>query len=80
MFQDCSPEKYCKTVRCDTFILEKESDVEVKLSAHVQFRDLKERAKVCSNNTQTEHTPHIQLKVVNIEFTDMYLLCRILTF
>uniref|UniRef100_A0A4W6DAS3 VWFA domain-containing protein n=1 Tax=Lates calcarifer TaxID=8187 RepID=A0A4W6DAS3_LATCA len=42
---DCSPEKYCKTVRCDTFILEKESDVEVKLSAHVQFRDLKERAK-----------------------------------
>ncbi|GLD61092.1 integrin alpha-L-like protein [Lates japonicus] len=42
---DCSPEKYCKIIRCDTFILDKESDVEVKLSAHVQFRDLKERIK-----------------------------------
>ncbi|KAM7009680.1 integrin alpha-L [Tautogolabrus adspersus] len=39
-----SPEKYCKMVKCDSFILEKESAVEFVLSGDVQFKDLHEYA------------------------------------
>nr|XP_046258402.1 integrin alpha-D [Scatophagus argus] len=38
----CSPEKHCKIIMCDSFILDKESTVEFKLSGDVQFRDLKQ--------------------------------------
>ncbi|XP_034388003.1 integrin alpha-M isoform X2 [Cyclopterus lumpus] len=40
----CSPEKYCKIIVCDSFILEKESPTEFTLSGDVQFRDLKQHA------------------------------------
>ncbi|XP_030280885.1 integrin alpha-M-like [Sparus aurata] len=40
----CSPEKYCKRMVCDSFILDKESSTEFKLTGHVQFKDLKQRA------------------------------------
>ncbi|XP_070775265.1 integrin alpha-L [Enoplosus armatus] len=40
----CSPEKYCKIVVCDSFILDKESATEFILLGEVQFRDLKQRA------------------------------------
>ncbi|XP_040892769.1 integrin alpha-D [Toxotes jaculatrix] len=35
----------CQTIRCDTFILEKESTTQFILSGHVQFKKLKELAK-----------------------------------
>ncbi|XP_040043368.2 integrin alpha-M [Gasterosteus aculeatus] len=38
----CSPEKYCKIIVCDTFLLE--SSIEFTLSGDVQFRDLQQRA------------------------------------
>ncbi|XP_030280862.1 integrin alpha-L-like isoform X2 [Sparus aurata] len=40
----CSSEKYCKRMVCDSFILDKESSTEFKLTGHVQFKDLKQRA------------------------------------
>uniref|UniRef100_A0A3Q3VZT2 VWFA domain-containing protein n=1 Tax=Mola mola TaxID=94237 RepID=A0A3Q3VZT2_MOLML len=40
----CSQEKNCKLIVCDTFILEKESTTEFRLSGDVQFRHLKQRA------------------------------------
>ncbi|XP_040002025.1 integrin alpha-D [Xiphias gladius] len=39
------PEKYCKTILCDTFILDRESVTEFILSADLQFRDLKKYAE-----------------------------------
>ncbi|XP_057699342.1 integrin alpha-D [Corythoichthys intestinalis] len=41
----CSPEKRCKIIKCDTFMLEKESSTEFILSGEVQFRDLEQRAQ-----------------------------------
>uniref|UniRef100_UPI0037E83128 integrin alpha-L n=1 Tax=Semicossyphus pulcher TaxID=241346 RepID=UPI0037E83128 len=41
----CSVEKYCKIIKCDSFILEKESTVEFILSGDVQFKDLKQFAE-----------------------------------
>ncbi|KAG7486286.1 hypothetical protein JOB18_028599 [Solea senegalensis] len=43
--ENCSPDKNCKAVACDTFTLEKESDTEVLLSGNVQFKDLKKHAE-----------------------------------
>uniref|UniRef100_A0A3Q3MM12 Integrin alpha-L-like n=1 Tax=Labrus bergylta TaxID=56723 RepID=A0A3Q3MM12_9LABR len=40
----CSPDKHCKMVKCDSFILEKESAVEIELLGDVQFRNLQEHA------------------------------------
>ncbi|KAM6941946.1 integrin alpha-L [Lycodopsis pacificus] len=40
----CSPEKYCKIIVCDSFVLENESPTEFTLSGDVQFRDLKQHA------------------------------------
>ncbi|KAF3851882.1 hypothetical protein F7725_005237 [Dissostichus mawsoni] len=40
----CSPEKPCKVILCDSFILEKESPTEITLIGDVQFRDLKQHA------------------------------------
>ncbi|XP_044202613.1 integrin alpha-D [Thunnus albacares] len=40
----CLPEKHCKIIECDTFILDKESATEFTLSANVQFRNLKDYA------------------------------------
>uniref|UniRef100_A0A3B4X2Q3 Integrin alpha-M-like n=1 Tax=Seriola lalandi dorsalis TaxID=1841481 RepID=A0A3B4X2Q3_SERLL len=37
----CSPEKHCKMIMCDTFILDKESTTEFTLSGEVQFRNFK---------------------------------------
>lgn len=53
--QYCSQEKYCKTIVCDSFILDKESATEFTLSGDVQFRDLKQNAAVGSNNTHKQH-------------------------
>ncbi|KAL3067537.1 hypothetical protein OYC64_017292 [Pagothenia borchgrevinki] len=40
----CSPDKPCKVILCDSFILEKESPTEITLIGDVQFRDLKQHA------------------------------------
>uniref|UniRef100_A0A672YKR3 Integrin alpha-M-like n=1 Tax=Sphaeramia orbicularis TaxID=375764 RepID=A0A672YKR3_9TELE len=40
----CSPERKCRFIVCDSFMLDKESDVEFVLSGEVQFKDLKEQA------------------------------------
>ncbi|XP_037617269.1 integrin alpha-D isoform X1 [Sebastes umbrosus] len=40
----CSPEKYCRMIVCDSFILERESPTEFTLSGDVQFKDLKQNA------------------------------------
>ncbi|XP_073333208.1 integrin alpha-L-like [Pagrus major] len=40
----CSPEKYCKNIACGSFILDKESSTEIRLSGDVQFKDLKQHA------------------------------------
>ncbi|XP_031723040.1 integrin alpha-L isoform X1 [Anarrhichthys ocellatus] len=40
----CSPEKYCKIIVCDSFVLENESPTEFTLSGDIQFRDLKQHA------------------------------------
>lgn len=53
MLQDCSPEKYCKIVVCDSFILDKESATEFRLSGDIQFRDLKQYTAVCNDTTHT---------------------------
>ncbi|XP_071359889.1 integrin alpha-M [Trachinotus anak] len=39
--ENCLPEKHCKIIECDTFILDKESTTEFTLSGYAQFRDLK---------------------------------------
>ncbi|XP_061686595.1 integrin alpha-D isoform X2 [Syngnathoides biaculeatus] len=41
----CSPEKYCKIIECDTYILEKESSTEFILSGDIKFSNLAERAQ-----------------------------------
>ncbi|KAM8878943.1 integrin alpha-L [Spinachia spinachia] len=40
----CSPEKYCKVIVCNRFILEEESSIEFTLSGDVQFKDLQQHA------------------------------------
>ncbi|XP_028451723.1 integrin alpha-M isoform X2 [Perca flavescens] len=40
----CSPEKNCKVILCDSFILERESSTEITLSGDVHFKDLKQNA------------------------------------
>lgn len=40
----CSPERFCKIITCDGFILERESPTEFTLSGDVQFRDLNQHA------------------------------------
>ncbi|XP_031140267.1 integrin alpha-D isoform X2 [Sander lucioperca] len=40
----CSPEKKCKVIVCDSFILERESPTEITLSGHVHFKDLNQHA------------------------------------
>ncbi len=56
MLQYCSKEKECKRIMCESFILDKESDAEVTLTGDVQFRDLQQKAAVCSNNTHEQDT------------------------
>ncbi|XP_061536738.1 integrin alpha-D isoform X2 [Phycodurus eques] len=41
----CSPEKYCKIIECDTYILEKESSTEFILSGDIKFSHLAQRAQ-----------------------------------
>ncbi|XP_036940730.1 integrin alpha-L-like isoform X2 [Acanthopagrus latus] len=41
----CSPEKYCRRIVCDSFILDKYSSTEFNLTGDVQFKDLKQRAE-----------------------------------
>lgn len=61
---------------CDSFILDKESSTEFKLTGHVQFKDLKQRAAVCN---KAGYTAHVPFKVVNMSV--IYILfCRILPF
>ncbi|XP_044044756.1 integrin alpha-D [Siniperca chuatsi] len=40
----CSAEKYCKSIVCDSFILDKQSATEFALLGEVEFRDLKQYA------------------------------------
>ncbi|CAJ1053080.1 LOW QUALITY PROTEIN: integrin alpha-M [Xyrichtys novacula] len=41
----CSTEKYCKSIKCDNFILEKESAVEFVLSGDIQFINIEQHAE-----------------------------------
>ncbi|KAF0037874.1 hypothetical protein F2P81_010748 [Scophthalmus maximus] len=43
--QHCPPGEHCKTIACDTFILDKASATEFMLSGLVQFKDLKKQAE-----------------------------------
>ncbi|XP_074544283.1 integrin alpha-L [Halichoeres trimaculatus] len=42
--EHCSGEKKCKIIKCENFILDKESTVEFELSGDVQFKDLEQHA------------------------------------
>ncbi|XP_071245053.1 integrin alpha-X-like isoform X1 [Salvelinus alpinus] len=44
----CSPEKYCKSIECDSFLLEKFLTVTFVLSGNVSFKDLDQHAKSLS--------------------------------
>lgn len=59
VLQYCSPEKACKIIVCDSFILDKDSAIEFHLLGEVQFKDLNQHAAVRSNNTHRQNTPHI---------------------
>lgn len=48
------PENESKVIKCDTFVLEKESSAEFKLSGQVHFKDLKKKAEVRDTNTNTQ--------------------------
>uniref|UniRef100_A0A3Q1EBY7 Integrin alpha-L-like n=1 Tax=Acanthochromis polyacanthus TaxID=80966 RepID=A0A3Q1EBY7_9TELE len=39
----CPPEHACKVIKCDTFVLEKNSAVEFRLLGDVQFKDLQQK-------------------------------------
>ncbi|CAB1344942.1 unnamed protein product, partial [Coregonus sp. 'balchen'] len=41
----CSPEKYCKSIECESFLLEKFSTVTFVLSGNVAFKDLEQHAR-----------------------------------
>ncbi|XP_022049037.1 integrin alpha-D [Acanthochromis polyacanthus] len=41
----CPPEHACKVIKCDTFVLEKNSAVEFRLLGDVQFKDLQQKAE-----------------------------------
>ncbi|AWP06281.1 putative integrin alpha-L-like [Scophthalmus maximus] len=43
--EHCPPGEHCKTIACDTFILDKASATEFMLSGLVQFKDLKKQAE-----------------------------------
>uniref|UniRef100_A0AAZ3PDL0 VWFA domain-containing protein n=1 Tax=Oncorhynchus tshawytscha TaxID=74940 RepID=A0AAZ3PDL0_ONCTS len=44
----CSPEKYCKSIECESFLLEKFLTVTFVLSGNVSFKDLDQHAKSLS--------------------------------
>ncbi|XP_035515426.1 integrin alpha-M [Morone saxatilis] len=43
--EHCSPDTHCKSIVCNSFILDKESATEFRLSGDVQFKDLKHHAE-----------------------------------
>uniref|UniRef100_A0A8C8IRF7 VWFA domain-containing protein n=1 Tax=Oncorhynchus tshawytscha TaxID=74940 RepID=A0A8C8IRF7_ONCTS len=47
VLQYCSPEKYCKSIECESFPLEKFLTVTFVLSGNVSFKDLDQHARVC---------------------------------
>lgn len=62
-------------VRCETFILKNNSEVEFRLKGKVQFKDFKEHAAVCTATAEDKiHSMH------EISLNDTYLLYRILVF
>uniref|UniRef100_A0A8C7ISX2 VWFA domain-containing protein n=1 Tax=Oncorhynchus kisutch TaxID=8019 RepID=A0A8C7ISX2_ONCKI len=46
VLQYCSPEKYCKSIECESFLLEKFLTVTFVLSGNVSFKDLNQHARV----------------------------------
>ncbi|XP_045072972.1 integrin alpha-L-like isoform X2 [Coregonus clupeaformis] len=44
----CSPEKYCKSIECESFLLEKFSIITFVLSGNVSFKDLDQHARSMS--------------------------------
>lgn len=75
VLQSCTNEKVCQTIVCDPFVLEKESSAEFRLSGDVHFKDLKQIAAVRSDIKDKYYSVHW-----NVSVTDMFSLCRILTF
>uniref|UniRef100_A0A4W5PEG2 VWFA domain-containing protein n=1 Tax=Hucho hucho TaxID=62062 RepID=A0A4W5PEG2_9TELE len=49
----CSPEKYCKSIECESFLLEKFLTVTFVLSGNVSFKDLDQHARKCHSNFKT---------------------------
>ncbi|KAM7393612.1 hypothetical protein PAMP_020470 [Pampus punctatissimus] len=73
----CSQEKYCKIIVCDSFILDKESTTEFRLSGEVQFRDLKQlAANVTFLNRYTGSNAQVKFKsFLNVSYDNQrYLL------
>uniref|UniRef100_A0A8C7INE1 VWFA domain-containing protein n=1 Tax=Oncorhynchus kisutch TaxID=8019 RepID=A0A8C7INE1_ONCKI len=62
----CSPEKYCKSIECESFLLEKFLTVTFVLSGNVSFKDLNQHARVCSIVTDSHKCQHsiIQIKTL----------------
>ncbi|XP_061882703.1 integrin alpha-D isoform X1 [Entelurus aequoreus] len=70
--ESCLPEQECKTVQCDSFLLNKESSTEFMLSADIQFRDLQQRAQ---NNAflkrYTGENAEVRFKsAINVHFNE----------
>ncbi|CAB1344935.1 unnamed protein product [Coregonus sp. 'balchen'] len=57
--QYCSPEKYCKSIECESFLLEKFSTVTFVLSGNVSFKDLDQHAR---DNSTSFHQTQIDVQ------------------
>ncbi|XP_026159746.1 integrin alpha-M [Mastacembelus armatus] len=73
----CSAKDNCKSIRCDTFILDKESVTEIKLSGNIQFKDLKElAANIAFLKRYTGDSREVKFKnVIHVSYDDqLYML------
>uniref|UniRef100_A0A4W5N5J7 Zmp:0000001082 n=1 Tax=Hucho hucho TaxID=62062 RepID=A0A4W5N5J7_9TELE len=53
VLQYCSPEKYCKSIECESFLLEKFLTVTFVLSGNVSFKDLDQHARKFTGDRET---------------------------
>lgn len=80
VLQLCSSDLPRKIIKCDTFMLEKESVTEFKLSGDVHFKDLKQHAAVTTHRDTVHTMCSVPLTAVDTSFIDVCLLCRISPF
>ncbi|KAM9857426.1 integrin alpha-L [Aulostomus maculatus] len=62
MWQDCTQEKYCKIIVCDSFILENGSATEFTLSGDVHLQDLERASKLAFQKRYTGHKEEVKFK------------------